>query len=107
MTPRAGGRGDMTPLGRVIDALLAPVVIAIAITTFALHVTRARWDRLAVWGVQLSLVIIPVVLANYRVISAIECVALELLALASMPLVRRFSVQLEALARRRARARWA
>jgi len=107
MTPRAGGGRDITPGGRVIDALLAPVVIAIAVITFALYVTRARWDRLAVWGVQLSLVIIPVVLANHRVISAIECVALELLVLASMPLARRLAVRLEPLALARERARWA
>src|SRR5215510_12822946 len=119
MTSRAGDRGANTGLlgrvidvlsgllGRVIDRLLAPVAMAIGVALFAHHVTRNRWERVAVWGVQLCLVVMPFVLASYGVISANECIALVIVAFAAFPLSSRLSARLEPRERRREQARWA
>ena len=119
MTSRAGDRSASTGLlgrvidvlsgllGRVIDRLLAPVVIVIGLAVFAHHVMRTRWEPVAVWVVQLCLMVMPFVLASYHVISANECIALLILAFAALPLASRLSIRLESRARRREQARWA
>jgi lysylphosphatidylglycerol synthetase-like protein (DUF2156 family) len=108
MTPRAGDpRAGIGPLGRVIEGLFAPVVIAVVAIAFALHLTRKRWEQVALWGLQLCLLVLPFVLASFRVISTIEFVALEIVAFAVLPRASRLSDRLEPRVVSRQHARWA